>query len=143
MLNRKPLTLASQISFMKSFKRLFTFGLLIVAFSSFTGIKDEINAAFKAGNAFKVAAHFDSKIDITILDEGDLLTKLEAEKMLYDFFYSHHPTDFKVLHHGESKSGSEYTIGQLITDNGNFRVSYYINKSNNSEQIQQMIIDAE
>jgi len=128
---------------MKSFKKIFTFGLFIVALSSFTGINDDINAALKAGNAFKVSAHFDAKVDITILDDSDLLSKLEAEKMLYDFFYSHHPSDFKVLHHGESKSGLEYTIGKLVTDNGTFRLSYYINKSNNSEHIQQMIIDAE
>ena len=128
---------------MKSFYRTFTLGLFIIVFGSFTGINDDINAALKAGNAFKVSAFFDTKVDITILDESDLLSKLEAEKMLYDFFYSHHPSDFKVQHHGESKSGSEYTIGKLITNNGTFRLSYYISKSNNSEHIQQMIIDAE
>lgn len=128
---------------MKLFKRIFTFGLFIIALSSFTGIDEDINAALKSGNAFKVSAHFDTKVDITILENSDLLSKLEAEKMLYDFFYSHHPSDFKVLHHGESKSGLEYTIGKLFTDKGSFRVSYYINKSTNSEHIQQMIIDAE
>ena len=135
--------MATLFSDMKTIIRFFTLSLIILSFGSFTGIKDDINAALKAGNAFKVSAHFDTKVDMTILEESDLLTKLEAEKMLYDFFYSHHPTDFKVLHHGESKSGSEYTIGKLITDNGTFRLSYYINKSNNSEHIQQMIIDAE
>ena len=128
---------------MKSFYRIFTFGLFLITFSSFTGVNEDINAALKAGNAFKVSKFFDSKVDITILEESDLLSKLEAEKMLYDFFYEYHPSNFQVLHHGESKSGLEYTIGKLITDKGNFRLSYYINKSNNSEHIQQMIIDAE
>lgn len=143
MLKRKPLTLALHFSFMKSFTKIFTFALFIIGLSSFSGINDDINTALKAGNAFKVSKFFDTKVDITILEESDLLSKLEAEKLLYDFFYGHHPSDFQVLHHGESKSGLEYTIGKLVTDKGDFRLSYYINKSNNSEHIQQMIIDAE
>ena len=63
--------------------------------------------------------------------------------MIFDFFHDHKPSDFKVLHHGESKSGLEYTIGKLITSNGDFRVSFYIKSTNNSEFIQQIIIDAE
>lgn len=128
---------------MKTIRNFFLLSILFISFSSFIGINDDINAAIKSGSAFKVSAFFDNKVDITILEESDLLSKLEAEKMLYEFFYTHHPTDFKVLHHGESTSGSEYTIGQLSTDNGSFRVSYYINKSENSEYIQQMSIDTE
>ncbi len=128
---------------MKTFTKILSLSIIFISLSSFTGIDEKINAALKEGNAFKISAFFSSKVDITILDESDLLTKLEAEKLLYDFFYSHHASDFKVLHNGKSKSGLEYTIGKLVTDNGNFRLSYYINNSNNKETIQQIIIDAE
>lgn len=128
---------------MKTFKQIFTFSILLFLLSSFTGITEDITAALKQGNAFKLSAFFQDKVDITILEESDLLSKLEAEKMLYDFFHDHDPSDFKVLHHGESKSGLEYTIGKLITNNGDFRVSFYIKKTANSEYIQQIIIDAE
>lgn len=128
---------------MKKFKHIITSFALLLFLSSFIGINEDISAALKAGSAFKVAAFFQSKVDITILEESELLTKLEAEKMLYDFFYDHKPSEFKILHQGESKSGLQYTIGRLETNKGNFRISYYINSSNQKEYIQQIIIDAE
>lgn len=128
---------------MKFFRLVFSLAIMVLSLSSFIGIGDDINAALKAGNAFKVASFFEDKVDITILEESDLVTKLEAEKMLYDFFYSHKPSDFKVLHQGKSKSGLEYTIGKLVTNNGSFRLSYYVNNAGGKEKIQQIIIDSE
>ena len=128
---------------MQLIKRIFIFSFLLIGLSSFTGITDDVAAALKAGNAFKLSAFFQSKVDLTILDESDLMTKLEAEKMVYDFFHDNKPTDFVILHQGKSKSGLEYTIGKLTTDKGIFRVSFYINKTGNSEHIQQIIIDSE
>ena len=128
---------------MKPIKQFFVLSFLFVAFSSFTGITDEVASALKAGNAFKLSAFFHSKVDITILDDSDLLTKLEAEKMVYDFFHENEPSHFEILHQGKSKSGLAYTIGKLTTKTGVFRVSYYIMKKGNSEYIQQIIIDSE
>ncbi|MFT6323771.1 MAG: hypothetical protein ACJAWO_001327, partial [Halieaceae bacterium] len=67
----------------------------------------------------------------------------EAEKLIYNFFHAHQPSDFEILHEGKSKTGLEYTIGTLKTNNGNFRVSIYVNKTTQSEYIQQLFIDAE
>lgn len=111
--------------------------------SGFAGLNPDISAAFKSGNAFKVSAFFKDKVDITILESSDLMSKLEAEKMVYDFFHEHPPKDFEILHEVESKSGPEFTIGKLTTNNGTFRVSIYVNKTEKSEYIQQIIIDAE
>lgn len=128
---------------MKSIKTFFTASFVILILSSFTGITDDVNTALKTGNAFELASFFNGKVDITIVDYSDLLSKLEAEKLLYDFFREHEPSDFMVLHHGESSSGLEYTIGKLITSNGIYRVSVYINTKENTEYVQQIIIDAE
>jgi hypothetical protein len=128
---------------MQRIKQIFTFGFLILAFSSFTGITDDISAALKAGNAFKLSAFFHEEVDVTILEKSDLMSKLEAEKLIYDFFHENKPSNFEIRHQGESKSGKTYTIGKLTTNNGTFRVSIYISKTNNSEYIQQIMIDAE
>ena len=128
---------------MLKLKNILIFVSIWMLSTAFIGINKDITLAFKNGNAFKISAFFKDKIDLTILDESDLLGKLEAEKMIYDFFHEHDPSDFQILHEGESKSGQEYTIGKLITNNGNFRVSIYVNKTQNSEYIQQIIIDAE
>ncbi len=121
---------------------LVLFGIWLLV-SAFTGLNPDISAAFKSGNAFKVSAFFPDKVDITILETSDLMSKLEAEKLVYDFFHAHPPIDFEILHEVESKSGPEFTIGKLTTRNGTFRVSIYVNKTEKSEYIQQIIIDAE
>lgn len=114
-----------------------------LVFSGFLGITEDISAALKKGDAFKISAFFKEQVDITVLDESDLLTKLEAEKLLFDFFHSNNPSDFTILHQGKSRTGQEYIIGTLQTNKGNFRISIYVNKSGSSEFIQQFIIEAE
>lgn len=127
---------------MKAIHYIFTiFGLVLLL--SFTGIEESISDALKSGQTFKVSAHFQSKVDIMILDEGDFVTKLEAEKMLYDFFYQKKITNFEVLHRGDSDAGLIYIIGKLTTNQGSFRVSYYITNSEKEAKIQQFFIDAE
>ncbi len=129
--------------YMKKIKYTLAFGLLFVFLCSFTGITEDVATALKSGNAFKLSKFFQEKVDLTILDESDLISKLEAEQKLYAFFRENQPSHFEILHQGESKSGLEYTIGKLVTDNGNYRVSFYIKKTSSSEFIQQIIIDTE
>jgi hypothetical protein len=129
--------------FMKKIKHILTLSFLLIFLCSFTGITEDVATALKSGSAFKLSKFFQEKIDLTILDDSDLIGKLEAERKLYAFFHENHPSNFEILHQGESKSGLEYTIGKLVTSNGNYRVSYYIKKTADSEFIQQIIIDTE
>ncbi len=128
---------------MQKLKHIILLCSLWVLASAFTGLNPDISAAFKSGSAFKVSAFFQDQVDLTILESSDLLSKLEAERKIYDFFHEHSPTNFEILHEVESNSGPEFTIGKLTTKNGTFRVSIYVNKTENSEYIQQIIIDAE
>ena len=128
---------------MYRFKHIVFLLITWISLVSFTGITDDISTAFKSGKAFKISAFFNNKVDITVLDKSDLVTKLEAERWLFDFFHEHTPHDFKVLHQGKSKTGLKYTIGTLSTNNENFRVSFYVNTTQQKEYIQQLFIDAE
>ena len=112
-------------------------GCLAILLASFSGIADQVSTAFKNGNATEIAKYFKSNVDLSILEEDDLYPKGDAHKMITNFFKKHQPSDFKVLHQGNSNKGLEYTIGKLTTSNGNFRVSFYINGG----LIQQLTID--
>lgn len=114
-----------------------TLGMALLFMSFFSGIADQVSTALKSGNAVEIAKYFKSNVDLSILDEDDLYPKADAQKMITNFFRKHQPTDFKVLHQGNSNKGLEYTIGKLTTNNGNFRISFYIN----SDLIQQFTID--
>ena len=110
------------------------FTLFLFAFS---GIADQISNALKTGNTTEIAKYFKSNIDLSILGEDDLYSKEDATRMIGNFLKKHQPSDFKILHQGNSKKGLEYTIGALSTNTGNFRVSFYINNG----LIQQLKID--
>ena len=47
---------------------------------------------------------------------------MQAQLILKTFFLKNKPTDFKVLHNGDSKNNSHYSIGNLITASKKFRV---------------------
>jgi hypothetical protein len=128
---------------MKKLQYILTLIGLWLVFSAFIGITEDVTAALKAGNAFKISALFKGQVDITVLEESDLLSKLEAEKLLFDFFHENDPSDFVILHQGKSRTGQEYIIGTLTTNNGNYRISIYVKKTETSEFIQQFIIEAE
>jgi hypothetical protein len=100
-----------------------------VAQQSFESI---IVSAFKAGNATKIAAYFSDKIDLSILETGDLYSKSQAEQILKNFFAKHKPSDFKILHKGKSGQ-SEYFIGELSAGR-KYRVTLN-NKTQGSKKI--------
>lgn len=110
---------------------------------AFTDIHDSIAAALKAGNSKTLATYFGSSLDLTIDDKNDLYSKAQSELIIKDFFEHHQPKAFKVIHSGTSKLGMEYAIGELTTDNGVFRVTYYLKKQADRKTIQQLRFSAE
>ncbi len=118
--------------------------ILVIAFIFVAAddITDQIGLAFKAGNAEEIVKHCRNNVDLTILETNDLYTKAEAKQKLNDFFDANPPKDFRILHRGKSKSGLEYAIGTLITENTQFRVSFYIKTEDGKSLIQQLMIDA-
>jgi Domain of unknown function (DUF4783) len=72
-------------------------------------------AAFKAGNAEKIAEYFGENVDLSIDGKQDLYSNSQAEQILKTFFSLHRPSDFKIIHKGKSGQ-SEYFIGELKSD---------------------------
>lgn len=81
-----------------------------------------IVAAFKAGNATKIASYFSENVDLSILDNESLYSKSQGEQVLKTFFTKHKPTDFTIVHKGKSGQ-SEYFIGELVCTDAIFRVT--------------------
>ena len=50
-----------------------------------------------------------------------LYSKTQAKLILKTFFLKNKPTDFNIVHSGDSKNNSHYSIGNLTTKNGAFR----------------------
>ena len=69
-------------------------------------------------------------------------SKAQAKQIVNNFFNSHtpEPQGFSILHQG-GKEGAKYVIGNLITNNGSFRVYFLLKKNNGKEYIHQLRIE--
>ena len=89
-------------------------------------INDDISLALRAGNAKELTVFFNKNIDLKIRDNEGIFSKTQAELILKEFFDHYTASSFTILYQGSSKDGAKYSIGNLVTDKGMFRVYYYM-----------------
>lgn len=109
--------------------------LLTLIFNSvfFAGAQDlakipsGISLAFKTGNASELSKFLNSTVQVTLLGKEDFYKKNVAETILKDFFTEYKIKDFVIRHQGGSND-SQYAIGNLKTEKGEFRVYFLLKK---------------
>ncbi|MBN2348440.1 MAG: DUF4783 domain-containing protein [Bacteroidales bacterium] len=131
---------------MKTFRNI---SILLVALAFSFGansisndIPENIVSAIKSGNAKELAVYFNSSIELTLLSKEDIYSKEQAELILKNFFQTHVPNSFTLLHEG-GKESSKYAIGKLKTSKGNFRVTILLKSQNNKLYIHQLRIEGD
>ena len=101
-----------------------------------------INDAFQRGDAKSLAQYFDSRVDIAILEQEDTYDKQGAERIITDFFSKNKPQSYKSVHQGVSKNAdSQYSIGDLITASGAYRVYVYMKVDGSNHTIMEIRFD--
>jgi hypothetical protein len=131
--------------FMKVLKpiSIFIFCLLFSGYLTAQDITSGIPAALKSGNAAAIAKNFDKRVDITIDENGDNYSNVQAEMILKNFLEKYTAREFTQLHKGTSPDGAQYTIGSFKTNAGNFRTYIYIKKSGGIHYIQEIRFEKE
>lgn len=106
-------------------------------------IPPKIFDAMKVGNATELAKHFNSSVELVILDKDDVYSKQQAEQILKSFFEKNKVKSFALLHQG-GKEGAQYAIGNLETVSGKiYRVYFLVKESTGNPLIHQMRIEEE
>lgn len=126
---------------MKNFASIFLF--LFIVSGVFAQSEENIVVALKSGNAKEIAKYFGTNVNLKILNQEDIYSKNQAEMIIKDFFTKNPVKNFTAKHNGTSKNGAQYTIGTLVTANGNFRTYYFIKKNSDGIQIQEFRIENE
>ena len=88
-------------------------------------IPEGIAESFRKGNSRELARHFNNNIELVVLDNEDVYSKSQAEIILRNFFLANKPVKFELLHQG-GKESSRYAIGNLETENGDFRIYFLL-----------------
>lgn len=110
---------------------------MLVSAQSFTGIGN----ALKTGNSSELAKYFDGNVELTILNTEAVYSKGQAEMVIKNFFSSHGPNAYNVVHNGDSGSGAKYQIGELKTSAGTYRTYVYAKDKMGSMLIQEIRIE--
>lgn len=116
------------------------FSLFSVKAQEQTKIPGGISVAFKAGDASELSKYINSTVQLLLLDKEDFYKKNVAETILKDFFTEYKTTDFIIRHEG-GINDSQYAIGNLKTEKGNFRVYFLLKKVDQELLIHQIRIE--
>jgi hypothetical protein len=84
-------------------------------------ISDDLVKALKTGNSEEISRHFGTSVDLSIPNNEGVYSKIQAKLILKTFFLKNKPSNFSIVHNGDSKNNSFYSIGNLTTAKGNFR----------------------
>ncbi len=125
-------------------KTLFLVFSLTVSFFSHATMPNiaALNKALSDGDATTIGTFLDQTVELTLLDKLTVLDKRAATVALTDFFAKNKPRAFTEVHQGSSKgSASHYSIGDLATASGTFRVYLYYKSVNEKPVIQEMRIE--
>ena len=124
--------------------------LLVLFFSPFNQVQDvnppanlaSISKAISNGDAAALSSHFDSMVEIAIMEDEDMYSKSEAKSKVSSFFSSAKPKSYSQVHKGNSKGNdSQYCIGNLATTSGDYRVYIYLKVKGAKTVIQEMRFD--
>ena len=122
-----------------SFVLFFVSGFLFSSLNSSAQIPDEIILSLQTGNAKVLSGYFNDNVELVVLDNDNVYSKAQAKQVVSNFFKSFTPESFNVIHQG-GKEGSKYVIGNLKTNNGNFRIYFLLKNSNGKDYIHQLRI---
>ncbi|MDG1476373.1 MAG: DUF4783 domain-containing protein [Vicingaceae bacterium] len=104
---------------------------------------EKLNKALGSGDANTIAEYFGSSVDFSIPNNEGVYSKTQAKLILKTFFLKNKPTGFSVVHNGDSKNNSHYSIGNLTTTKGNFRTYILYKEVDKKVTILELKIEAD
>lgn len=115
-------------------------GLFLGANQTHAQVPEEIILSLGSGNSKVLSDYFNQNVELVVLENDKVYSKAQAQQIVSNFFKNYIPESFNILHQG-GKEGSKYVIGNLITNNGNFRVYFLLKKNEGKDYIHQLRIE--
>lgn len=104
-------------------------------------IIDDVFALLKTSDTKEISKHFASTVELTILTEEDVYSKVQAELILKNFLDKHQPEAVKIIHRLNSNPNYRFGVALLSTSNGSFRTSFSMKNTAGRFQITEMRIE--
>ncbi len=109
----------------KAFCKSVLFLAAMVPFGAF-GQQNGLDVALQKGNASDLGIYFSKNIELTIPGTEDSFSADQAVTILSDFFSKQGVKGYKKVHLSAPQEGrTNYTIGDLYTSQGTYRITIY------------------
>ncbi len=114
----------------RNYHIMFIFPLALM-FAVLTGsslsaqIPEGITGSFSKGNSRELSRYFNDNIELVVLNNENVYSKSQAELIIRNFFSENKPIGFELLH-TVGPQASRFAIGNLKTENGDYRVSFLL-----------------
>jgi hypothetical protein len=120
--------------------------ILLISMMAYTSLQTTnltaVNKALSEGDAATLSGFLDASVELTLIDKQNVYDKSQATSALRDFFSRNKPRSFNPVHQGTSRgNASHYTIGDMTTASGNYRVYLYYKSNGGGVLIQEMRIE--
>lgn len=100
-----------------------------------------ITNSLKSGDVKNFSQHFDSNLELTILENEAIYSKDQIVTILKEFFNKNIPSAYKIVHKGNSGNGAFFQIGELSTSTNTYRTYLYAKNINGKFLIQEFRIE--
>jgi hypothetical protein len=101
---------------------------------------DEVVSAIKVGDANRISRYFDNMVEISLNEKRHSYSKSQAEMIIRDFFSNKGIKSFKIVHRGSSND-SEYCVGSLTTESGEYRTTIFMKVRGDKKVIQELTFE--
>lgn len=105
-----------------------------------TTIIENISRYFGTANSDGLSKYFSSTVQMDIINEEDVYSKVQAEIILKGFFTEHLPSSYNVIHQLNSNASYRFGVLEMITQNGKFRISFSMKETSGKYKITEIRI---
>jgi hypothetical protein len=116
---------------------------LSFVFAGPADIIDKTVELIKQGNVNELAKSFSSTIELTVLDQENVYSNVQAEVILTNFFKNNQPKLVKILHRIASNPNYRFAVLILATNNGAYRISLSLKNVNGRFELNELRIETE
>jgi hypothetical protein len=102
---------------------------------------DNIANLIRLGNAHKLSKFFAPSVEITIMDQEDVYSKVQAELILDKFFSQNKPGSVKMLHKVNSNPNYRFGVLILTSDKGTYRIAYTLKEADKNLMLIELRIE--
>jgi hypothetical protein len=127
---------------MKLYLPLLIMLLIVPALSTGDPI-DKVASLIRQGNVHGLSAMFAENVEVSIIGDQNVYSKVQARLILDNFFSQNKPKSVKMLHKVNSNPNYQFGALMLDTDKGAYRVTFTLMENNGDMRLIEFGIEAD